>query len=323
MTSALAVANARDTVDDDVIAMSRAVLARHARSFRFAGLFLPKHALDNAAVVYAFCRLVDDAIDEAPDAQSARREATALAAELRGERPARPEVRAFVVVADRIGLDRRFAEQLIVGVGEDAAGHVRLDDDDALVRYGYLVAGTVGGMMCAVLGVKDARALPFAVDLGIGMQITNICRDVLEDAGKDRIYVPLRRLRAAGVDVDSFVVDAPAGCVDRGAVSDVVLALLERADAYYASGHAGLRYIPWRSRFAILVAGRVYRAIGSMLRLRRGDSLAGRVSTSTAHKMLIAVGALFAFPFTGMSKVVHDPQLHTAIRGLPGSDPAA
>ena len=312
-----------DSVGDDVIATSRAVLAQHARSFRFAGLFLPAKTLDAAAVVYAFCRLVDDAIDEAPDAESARREAKALAAELRGEQPARAEVRAFVAVASRIGLDLRFAEQLIIGVDEDAVGHVRVAADSGLVRYGSLVAGTVGGMMCAVLGVKEPRAVPFAVDLGIGMQITNICRDVLEDAHKDRIYIPMSRLRALGVDVDSFVGDVIAGRVDRAAVAQVVRELLALAERYYASGNAGLRYIPWRSRFAILVAGRIYRAIGLLLLARNGDALAGRVSTSTARKIALAIGAVFTFPFVSLRRAVeHDASLHVALKGLPGTHAA-
>ena len=309
------------TVGDDVIARSRAVLAKNARSFRFAGLFLPAQALDDAAVVYAFCRLVDDAIDEAPDLGSARAEAKALARELRGEQRARPEVAAFIVVAARIGLDLRFAEQLIVGVDEDAVGHVRLDDDAGLVRYGYLVAGTVGGMMCAVLGVKDPVAVPFAVDLGIGMQITNICRDVLEDAHKDRVYVPLQRLRAVGVDADCFVDDVVAGRVDRDKVASVVRDLLGLAERYYASGDAGLRYIPWRSRLAILIAGRVYRAIGRKLLRRNGDALAGRVSTSTLHKVGLAVVGLVEFIGISLRRpTAHDQSLHAALKGLPGAD---
>ncbi len=314
MSEALAVA-------EDVVERSRAVLKMNARSFRFAGFFLSTQALNDAAVVYAFCRLVDDAIDEAPDLASARAAATALAAELRSERRARSEVQAFIVVAQRIGLDLRFAEQLVMGVDEDAVGHVRLADDDAIVRYGYLVAGTVGGMMCAVIGVKDEKALPFAVDLGIGMQITNICRDVLEDARKDRVYVPLTRLQAVGIDVSNFVDDVVGGRVDRARAASVVRDLLAVAERYYASGDAGLRYIPWRQRLAILIAGRVYRAIGRKLLRRNGDALAGRVSTSTAHKVVLAVVALVEFVGVSLRRpTAHDSSLHTALKGLVGSD---
>ena len=171
--------------------------------------------------------------------------------------------------------------------------------------------------------MKEPRAVPFAVDLGIGMQITNICRDVLEDAHKDRIYIPMSRLRALGVDVDSFVGDVIAGRVDRAAVAQVVRELLALAERYYASGNAGLRYIPWRSRFAILVAGRIYRAIGLLLLARNGDALAGRVSTSTARKIALAIGAVFTFPFVSLRRAVeHDASLHVALKGLPGTHAA-
>ena len=309
------------TVGDDVVFSARAVLTKNARSFRFAGLFLPTQTLNDAAVVYAFCRLVDDAIDEAPDLDSARAEATALARELRGEQRARPEVASFIIVATRISLDLRFAEQLIIGVDEDAVGHVRLNDDAGLVRYGYLVAGTVGGMMCAVLGVKDPAAVPFAVDLGVGMQITNICRDVLEDAHKDRVYVPLQRLHALGVAGERFVDDVVAGTVDRAKVASVVRDLLALAERYYASGDAGLHYIPWRSRLAILIAGRVYRAIGRQLLRKNGDALAGRVSTSTLHKVVLAVVGLAEYVGVSLRRAVpHDQGLHAALKGLPGTD---
>lgn len=322
MNAALVVSGPMNVVDNDdaIVAHAREVLAKHARSFRFAGMFLPAGALNDAAVVYAFCRVVDDEIDEAPDLHTAQQRAAALGAELRGEAPARREVAAFVVVARRLKLDLRFAECLVQGVDEDAVGHVRLADDAALVRYGYLVAGTVGGMMCAVLGVKDAAAWPFAVDLGVGMQITNICRDVLEDAHKDRIYVPLERLRAQGVNVDTFVDDVMAGRGNRQAVAAVVTSLLALADRYYASADLGMRAIPWRSRFAIVVASRVYRAIGTMLLRRGGDALAGRVSTTTAQKVWLATKAVFSFVRVSLlAPRAHERALHEPLRGLPGT----
>ena len=304
MTSLAAAADGVDVIDAQTVAVARQVLATHAKSFRFAGLFLPAHRLDDAAVVYAFCRLVDDAIDEAPDSDQARREAAALAAELTGTAPARPEVRAFLAVARRLDLDVAFARHLVEGVAFDANERVRVADDAGLLRYCYLVAGTVGGMMCAVLGVKATEALPYAVDLGIGMQITNISRDVREDAHKDRAYVPASRLRSVGVNAATFV-------------EDVV------ADRYYASADAGMRFIPWRSRLAILVAGRVYRAIGrKLLRTRRGDALQGRVSTTMLEKVgqvLVAGGRFFALLYAAPRP--HDASLHGALRGLPGTAP--
>ena len=323
MTSLAVVDDGVGALDAQTVAVARQVLATHAKSFRFAGLFLPAHRLDDAAVVYAFCRLVDDAIDEAPDSDQARREAAALAAELTGTAPARPEVRAFLAVARRLDLDVAFARHLVEGVAYDANERVRVADDAGLLRYCYLVAGTVGGMMCAVLGVKAPAALPYAVDLGIGMQLTNISRDVREDAHKDRAYVPASRLRAVGVNAATFVEDVVADRADHAATAAVVSDLLALADRYYASADAGMRFIPWRSRLAILVAGRVYRAIGrKLLRTRRGDALQGRVSTTMLEKVgqvLVAGGRFVALLFAAPQ--AHDASLHGALRGLPGTAP--
>lgn len=302
------------------MAGARAVLSTHAKSFRFAGLFLPASRLDDAAIVYAFCRIVDDAIDEAPSREAARQEAKALADELDGRATPRPAVAAFLVTAKRLALDLGFARALIEGVAFDANERVRLADDAALLRYCYLVAGTVGGMMCAVLGVKEREALPHAIDLGVGMQLTNICRDVLEDAGRDRVYVSGTRLKAHGVDDPEGLPEIMAAQrVDRAAVAGVVKDLLVLADRYYASADAGMRFIPWRSRLAILVAGRVYRAIGLKLRRRHCDALAGRVSTLTAEKLWQALRAVGAFVGLRFARPVpHDKTLHTALKGLPG-----
>ena len=300
---------------------AREVLAQHGKSFRFAGALLSDAALDDAAVVYAFCRAVDDAVDEAKDVDDARAEAAGFLAEI--DAPRRPVVRAFLEVARRRSMDTGFARELVRGVQSDADGVVRVGDDADLLRYCYRVAGTVGGLMCAVLDVRDPRALPFAVDLGIAMQLTNICRDVLEDARMNRRYLPLERLRA--IDPNSMDPDGADPVIEHmvarsPAVKRVVADLLDVAERYYQSGERGLRFIPWRSRFGIFVAARVYRGIGRKLLRRGGDPLQGRVSTTKAEKIGIAAGAALRFLFLPRSGN-HDATLHQALRGLPGCEP--
>jgi phytoene synthase len=303
-------------VDLDVVG-ARAVLARHARSFRFAGLFLPADRLDVAAVVYAFCRAVDDAVDEAPTLAQAQAEARALHAELNRNSSPRPEVAAFLAVAEREGIDVRYAQELVRGVASDAAERVVVADDGELLRYCYRVAGTVGGLMCGVLGVQDPRAVPYAIDLGIGMQLTNICRDVLEDAGRNRAYLPATRLSDVGIAPAQFVDDVAHGRASPLQTAQVVRALLALADRYYASGESGMRFIPMRSRLAILIASRVYRAIGTKLLARGGDALQGRVATTVVEKLGCVLRACVAFFSPGSS--VHDASLHESLRGLPGA----
>jgi phytoene synthase len=216
---------------------------------------------------------------------------------------------------ERRRIDVRYALELVAGVASDL-GEVRVADDAALVRYGYRVAGTVGLMMVGVLGVRAAEALPHAVDLGVAMQLTNICRDVREDAERGRVYLPASRLRALGV------APTPEGVLGaRDAVRRVVTDLLALADRYYASAEDGMRHIPWRARLAILVASSVYRAIGVRLLSRGADALAGRTVVPFGGKLWAAVGAVLRLPWASLRRSPHAEALHGALVGLPGIDP--
>jgi len=291
---------------DEVVATSRAVMAAHARTFNGAAAFLPADRRDEAAVLYALCREIDDLGDETADREGLER----LRAELKGEVAPSALVGAWLEVAERRSIDSEPLLHLIDGVLSDL-GEVRMADDGELLRYCYRVAGTVGLLMCGILGVRERWALPHAVDLGLGMQLTNICRDVLEDAERGRVYLPADRLAAVGVSHDQLL----AGTADREAVARVVLDLLDVADGYYASASAGMVAIPWRTRWAIRVASRTYHAIGEVLRARGGDALAGRAWVSTPKKAWLVVTELFR----RLPSAPHDRSLHTALVGLPGA----
>ncbi len=301
----------------DMVVVSRNVLAKHSRSFSWASVFLPADRRNDAAVVYALCRVIDDAADEADDDARARVQLQLLREELLGERPARPLVDQFLAVAERHDMDVTYALELIEGVESDL-GTVVFESDRDLLRYCYRVAGTVGLMMCSILGVDEEEALPHAIDLGVGMQITNICRDVLEDAERGRVYLPADRLRAAGTSPEALLDGSP----DRAGVAQVVDDLLELADTYYASADDGMRYIPARCRLAIVVASRVYRAIGVKLRSNGSDALAGRTIVGWGGKAWWVFLSLFAYTSPRVSGLgsyrKHDPQLHRELRGLPG-----
>ena len=300
-----------------VIAESRVVLARHARTFELAGRFLGPARRDEAAVVYAFCRLVDDVVDEAEDPASGEQALAEIEAELRGEAPARPLVEVFATQLAAQGVDRAVALELIAGVRSDS-GPVAFADDRELLRYCYRVAGTVGLMMCGVLGVRAPQARAFALDLGIAMQLTNICRDVAEDAARARVYLPATRLVQAGTDGPALL----AGGAPRPAIATVVLDLLDLGDLHYTSADLGMRFIPWPSRLAIVVASRVYRGIGVVLRARGGNALAGRAFVSRLGKLGWSVAALARFALTLVPAPApsHDPWLHRLIADLPGAD---
>jgi phytoene synthase len=234
---------------DAVLPVARASLQKHARSFRIAAWLLGPEESDDAAICYALCREADDLVDEAPSIEAAKAAIGELSDELHGRKPPRPLVVAFYRMALRRRVDVTAMWTLVDTIAEDA-GPVRLADDPALLRYAYGVAGTVGILMAGLLGARSEAALKSAVDLGIGMQLSNVARDVGEDALRDRVYLPATRLAKA----------APV---------DVVRDLVALGDQYYASGAAGLRYLPWRARFAVAVASSLYQAIGHAV-VRRG-----------------------------------------------------
>jgi len=288
MSAAASLAEPPTAVPDAVTQDSHAVLATHARSFRLASVFLPRAQADDAAVVYAFCRLVDDLADEAPDPETARVRLDAVSAELDGRAPRRPLVAAFCQVAARQSIDLQVARDLMAGVLSDLVA-VRVPELSEFDRYCYRVAGTVGLMMCGVMGVTSPEARAPAVALGEAMQITNICRDVLEDLGRDRVYVPESVLVRAGTSQAELL----AGEAPRAAVVAAVGRLLDRAEARYRQAHRGMGFIPWRPRLAILVASRLYRQIGRRLRqVHDGDPMHGRTIVPGWKRGLMVVWGL-------------------------------
>ncbi len=302
-----------------LLAESHAVFRAKARTFWWASRLLPRTVRDDAATVYAFCRMVDDMGDEADDPSYAELALEALSNEVAGCTRPRPLVAELRAAADRLGLPMGAATELIAGVRGDL-GVVRMTDDAELVRYCYRVASTVGLMMCGVLGVRCREALPHAIDLGIAMQLTNICRDVAEDAERGRVYLPAQRLRSAGIDPEEVV----RGEADPERVTHVVRSVLALADRYYRSADGGMRDIPWRFRPAILVASRTYRAIGVRLRRRRPDAPAGRTVVPWPEKLAWSATAVAASLRPAMLGITprwaHDRALHQPLRGLPGAN---
>jgi phytoene synthase len=272
-----------DSADLDIM-RCREAIAAGSKSFNLASRVLSRTARAETAVLYAYCRRADDAVDLVPAKEQANSVAR-LRAELESVYAGRPQhelvLRAFASVVQRRNIPASYAQELIEGMAMDARAE-RYETLDALLHYCFRVAGVVGLMMCHVLGVSDPRALRRAAHLGLAMQLTNICRDVLEDAGRDRIYLPRQWLCA----------DAPLE--DRQRVKQAVARLLDEADRYYASAELGVPALPFRAALSVRTAARVYRAIGVKLRARDCDIDRGRVVVSTAKKLWLLSGAVVA-----------------------------
>lgn len=291
------------------------MLAAKGRTFHWARRLLGSVHAERATRLYGFCRRVDDLADEAQSPEAARTALACLGRTLRAGTSQDPLTVDTIRLLQDCRIDPAIPADLIRGVMGDL-DCVRVADEAELLRYCYRVAGTVGLMMCAVLEVTDVRAWPHAIDLGIAMQLTNLCRDVREDALAGRRYLPASLVG----DLDPTQIACPAAAC-RPVLRHGVGVLLDMADLYYQSGEDGLAYLPPGARSAILVALRTYRSIGWRLRRRGCDYWTSRVVVPAAGKAAITISALAYIPFCPSLRSPsrpHDPALHLALSVILG-----
>ncbi len=268
-----------------------AVLEHKSKSFALAARLLPAGQRAEVAALYAWCRRADDAIDvpgtEAPAAALLRLERE-LESVYRGDSQHDPMLAAFQRVVLERRIPREYPRALLDGLSMDVA-RVRYATLEMLLGYCYNVAGSVGLMLCHVLGLRDAAALRRAAHLGIAMQLTNVSRDVLEDWQNGRSYLPDELLgRAPLLSRDT----APHRQTEAAlAIGGAVARLLDVADAYYRSADRGLAALPWRSALAIRAARLIYAAIGAKIRAGGYAVLRGRTVVSPARKLLLVLRA--------------------------------
>lgn len=276
------------------IEQCKATIAKHSKSFAWASRALPERLRDDAVVLYAYCRHADDAIDlvapnEQPTALNRLRE------ELEGvysERPPSDAVLlAFREVIERRGIPRAYPEELLNGMEMDCRGET-YDTLEQLRLYCFRVAGTVGLMMCHVLGVSSPVALKHAAHLGIAMQLTNICRDIDEDAARGRLYLPQQFLKKHGSHALAPMRAHRWTALERQAIAVTTAELLTIADRYYASGDAGLKYLPAEAAYAVSLARTVYSDLGRVLRTHHFDPTLPRAYVTTPRKLYLAVKTL-------------------------------
>ena len=300
---------------------AKSVLKKHGRSFHFASkLLAPEYRL-RAARLYAFCRHIDDLADESTDPELATQQLEQIHTDIQKGQS------THIVVADMIALMRELsmphapALSLIKGVQSDLSMQ-GLKDEAALLRYAYQVAGTVGLMMCVLLDVRDKNAWPFAMDLGIAMQLTNIARDVGQDASKGRIYLPVTWIGNISTDDITHPDTAQAQTVQTATQR-----LLALAHVYYQSGLAGMLYLPPAARYGIIVAAAVYREIGQVVAKSDYRSWDRRAVVPQTRKIYCASQALVRYALqirSRQSPPQHDPHLHRHLQNCFGAhDPAS
>jgi len=215
---------------------NQSLISKHAKSFSYAGFFLSKETFKKCSILYDFCRTVDDIADEDDQLGAKKKKFLEFKSEFKNKNFSNDIIKNIHKLLEEEGISHKIVNDLFDGVESDLKNVVNLNTKKDLLIYSYQVAGTVGLMMAKILKVKNQQSLRCAVDLGVAMQLTNIARDVIEDENRNRTYIK----------------------ADFNSISETIFL----ADIFYKSSLPGIKNIPISSRFAILVARRIYKRIG-------------------------------------------------------------
>lgn len=267
----------------------RALLKGGSKTFHAASRLLPRSVCEPAAALYAFCRVADDAIDLDGSLGALALLHLRLDAIYAGHPMDVPADRALAAVVEAYGIPRALPAALLDGFAWDREGR-RYQTIAALEDYAARVAGSVGAMMALLMGVREPEVVARACDLGVAMQLSNIARDVGEDARAGRLYLPLDWLHEAGVEPGAWLrqpaFDARIGVVVRR--------LLERADTLYRRSESGIARLPLSCRPGIGAARYIYAEIGAEVLRHGGDSISRRAVVSGRRKLALLARSLGA-----------------------------
>jgi phytoene synthase len=245
-------------------------LSIYAKSFNWAGFFLPKQTYKKCSTLYDFCRVVDNIADDENSIELKKREFNEFKKDFIQKNYNNPVIENMWEIIDEFSISLKVVDDLFDGIKSDIKESVKLNSKKELLIYSYRVAGTVGLMMAKILKVNKKSSLKSAIDLGIAMQLTNISRDVVEDLNNGRSYIN-----------DNF---------------DDIKSTLQLAEKFYESSFYSINEIPISFRFSILVARRVYRKIGHKILNKKSlenYKASGKIFVSNFEKMIETFFAIF------------------------------
>ena len=237
-------------------------LSIYAKSFNWAGFFLPKKTYQKCSALYDFCRTIDNIADNDGELDIKIKNLSAFKNDFINKNYNNIIIKSMWDLMNNHLISIKIIEDLFDGVDSDLSKKVQLDNKKDLLIYSYRVAGTVGLMMAKILNVKDQNSMKAAIDLGIAMQLTNIARDVVEDSKINRFYIKN----------------------DFKTLSNT----LALADLFYKSSFTAINEIPFKFRFAILVARRVYKKIGDKILKKKNIenyNKAGKIHVGSVEKI--------------------------------------
>ena len=269
----------------------KSYLSVYAKSFNWAGFFLPKKTLKKCSALYDFCRVADNIADDDGEIESKKKKFDQFENDFNQKKFNDPIIKNMWDLIEEFKISLKIVQDLFIGIKSDIKDKVKLNSKKELLIYSYRVAGTVGLMMAKILKVNKKNSLKSAIDLGIAMQLTNISRDVIEDSKNNRFYIN-----------ENF---------------EEISSTINLADAFYKNSFYSIKEIPISFRFSILVARRIYRKIG--LKILNKKNLenyqnSGKIYVSNAEKILETFLSIFdliklSFSYKKDDQIQHDHSL--------------
>ena len=249
-------------------------LSIYAKSFNWSGFFLPKKIYFKCSVLYDFCRTIDNIADQNIDLEIKKKELEEFKKKFEEKNKSDRVIKNMWDLMNERNISKKIVDDLFDGINSDLKKEVIIKTEKELLIYSYRVAGTVGLMMAKIFGVKKKESLQRAIDLGIAMQLTNIARDVVEDEKKNRTYL-IKESKDTFLNIKNTIL---------------------KADTFYDSSFEGIKDIPLRCRFSIIVARRVYRHIGVKILEKKDISnyqKAGKIYVSDFGKIIQTILSFF------------------------------
>ena len=216
--------------------LNKSYLSIYAKSFSWAGFFLPKKTLKKCSTLYDFCRVADNIADDLEELVNKEKKFNQFENDFNNKKLNDPVIKNMWGLMEEFNISVKIVQDLLIGIKSDIKVKVKFNSRKDLLIYSYRVAGTVGLMMAKILKVNKKNSLRSAIDLGIAMQLTNISRDVIEDSKNNRFYID-----------KNF---------------EEISSTINLADTFYENSFYSIKEIPFSFRFSILVARRIYRKIG-------------------------------------------------------------
>lgn len=286
--------------------------------FFWAGKILPEYYLNRSADLYAFCRKLDDIADQEIKSVALKK-LTSIKNLIKIEDY--KNLKKFNIYMPNYLKKNYVAKIAIIDLLDGFIfdqGKVNINNNSQLIKYCYRVAGTVGVLMCIALDCKEKNARKFAMDLGIAMQLTNIVRDVLEDAKMGRRYLPVSKSFNLPANV---ITDVSESIISNSKINNLIIQKIKEiillSDEYYSSGEKGLYFLPFKIRIPIAVASNIYREIAVVLKEKSFKWYEGRSYTSLLKKTKVTIFTICKELFNKRTKIpIHNKNLHFHLKEI-------